>query len=91
MNRLVSAGLVVVAAVFAGAPGASAQFVEQSRNVYHIRTCAGPDVQGYARCHAHIVTDARGNPYRRNEVADTARTTRARRMLCPGGAFERGK
>ena len=72
MNRLFSVGLIVVAAFFAGASGASAQFVEQSRNVYHIRTCAGPDVQGFARCHAHIVTDSRGNPYRRNEVADTA-------------------
>ena len=46
--------------------GASAQFVERSGNVFHVRACLGPDIRGMARCHAHIVTDARGNPFERN-------------------------
>src|SRR5689334_837439 len=30
--------------------------------VYHARVCPGPGSAGSARCHAHVVTDAKGNP-----------------------------
>jgi hypothetical protein len=36
--------------------------IEHSRGVYHVATCPGPASPGHARCHAHVVTDSRGNP-----------------------------
>jgi subtilase family serine protease len=61
---------LLVASIFGGATFASAQFVtpfsgaqtiEFSNGVFHIRACGGPQIAGYARCHAHIVTDRSGN------------------------------
>jgi subtilase family serine protease len=39
---------------------ASAQNLERSGNVYHKVACARGNPNGTARCHAHVVTDARG-------------------------------
>jgi hypothetical protein len=38
------------------------QDVKRSGAVYHVEVCPGPASPGTARCHAHIVTDAKGNP-----------------------------
>ena len=48
----------------AGAAPASAQAVqvEHSRNTYHVAVCPRGNPLGTARCFAHVVTDARGNP-----------------------------
>jgi len=48
----------------AGASPAAAQAVqvERSGNVYHVAVCAHGNPNGTARCHAHVVTDARGSP-----------------------------
>jgi subtilase family serine protease len=42
---------------------ASAQSIqlERSGNSYHAAVCPGGNPNGTARCHAHVVTDARGN------------------------------
>jgi len=40
---------------------AQAVQVERSGNVYHRAVCARGNPTGTARCHAHVVTDARGN------------------------------
>jgi subtilase family serine protease len=39
---------------------ANAQGVENSHGTYHVRACADV-LEGFARCHAHIVTDSAGN------------------------------
>jgi hypothetical protein len=36
--------------------------VERSAGVYHRAVCAHGQPKGTARCHAHVVTDSRGNP-----------------------------
>ncbi len=60
MQRFI-AGTFLSAAVFLGGLSfASAQTIEISHNVYHVRACLGPTPFGIARCHAHIVTDSRG-------------------------------
>jgi len=50
-------------AAFGAAP-ASAQAVqiERSANTYHVAVCPHGNPLGTARCFAHVVTDARGNP-----------------------------
>ncbi|HEY2177553.1 MAG TPA: S53 family peptidase [Caulobacteraceae bacterium] len=50
-----------MAASAAAAPSQIAR-VEQSGRTFHVAVCPGPAAKGTARCHAHIVTDARGNP-----------------------------
>ena len=40
--------------------------VEQSGRTFHVAVCPGPAAKGAARCHAHIVTDARGVVLMRN-------------------------
>ena len=46
-----------------GAQGASAyEPVQRSGNTYHVAVCARAIGAGQARCFAHVVTDARGNP-----------------------------
>jgi len=48
-----------------GATAASAQSavaLERSGNIYHRAVCARGNPNGTARCHAHVVTDAQGNP-----------------------------
>ncbi len=61
MNRFVMSGLLSAAIALSGGTLASAQTVHRSGNVFHVEACAGPAAPGTARCHAHIVTDARGN------------------------------
>lgn len=51
---------------FAAASPAAAQSavaIERSGNTFHAAVCAHGNPAGTARCHAHIVTDARGNPF----------------------------
>jgi subtilase family serine protease len=45
-----------------GAAAQSAQAVEHSGHVFHIKACPATQGPGVARCFAHIVTDSRGNP-----------------------------
>src|SRR5206468_5841979 len=47
-----------------GANPAAAQAVqvEHSGNTYHVAVCPHGNQLGTARCFAHVVTDARGNP-----------------------------
>src|SRR5258708_13557246 len=44
-----------------GVSTASAQVVEHSGRVFHIKACPANQGPGAARCFAHIVTDSRGN------------------------------
>src|SRR5579872_2320241 len=56
-------GTLAFAFGLAGAAPAAAQNiqVEHSGNVYHVAVCAHGNPFGTARCHAHVVTDSRGN------------------------------
>lgn len=59
-------GWAAAAALVAfGAAGADAQSfrvpVQRSGNVYHMAVCSQAVQVGFARCFAHVVTDARGN------------------------------
>src|SRR5579859_6384505 len=36
--------------------------IERSGSTYHVAVCPHGNPFGTARCHAHVVTDARGNP-----------------------------
>ena len=58
-------GLVALAFALgiAGANPAAAQVrpLERSNNSYHAAVCPRGNPHGTARCHAHVVTDARGN------------------------------
>lgn len=51
-----------MSAIGAGPAAAQAVQVERSGNTYHVAVCAHGNPNGTARCHAHVVTDARGNP-----------------------------
>jgi hypothetical protein len=58
-------GRIALAAAFAaGAAGTASAYepIERSGNVYHQAVCARGVGHGEARCFAHVVTDARGNP-----------------------------
>src|SRR3954464_15738346 len=57
------AALALAASAF-GASSATAQAVQVERNgkSYNVAVCAHGNPNGTARCHAHVVTDARGNP-----------------------------
>jgi hypothetical protein len=57
------AALACAMAAFGAAP-ASAQAVriERSLNTFHVAVCPHGNPFGTARCFAHVVTDARGNP-----------------------------
>ncbi len=59
MHRVLSGGVLSAVIAFGLASGANAQQVERSGNVYHKAVC-GLAPAGFARCHAHIVTDAAG-------------------------------
>ena len=50
---------------------AAAQTLQFSGNVFHVRACLGAAAEGTARCHAHIVTDERGNFLARATTAGT--------------------
>jgi subtilase family serine protease len=41
----------------------SAVAIERSGNTFHAAVCARGNPNGTARCHTHVVTDARGNPF----------------------------
>ncbi|HXS49269.1 MAG TPA: S53 family peptidase [Sphingomicrobium sp.] len=57
------AALACAMAAFAAAPAsAQAVQVERSGNTYHVAVCPHGNPFGTARCFAHVVTDARGNP-----------------------------
>jgi hypothetical protein len=68
-DRLLKTALTTAALVLGGASVASAQGftpaaspqIQHSGNVFHVAVC-GTAPQGYARCHAHVVTDNRGSP-----------------------------
>jgi subtilase family serine protease len=60
-------GMIALGAVvgMTGAAPASAQSavaVEHSGRTFHVAVCARGNPRGTARCFAHVVTDARGNP-----------------------------
>src|SRR4051812_45592135 len=59
-------GVIALGAAMAavGASPASAQAVQVERNgnTNHVAVCARGKPNGTARCHAHVVTDAHGNP-----------------------------
>lgn len=71
MHRLILSVLLSAFMASAGVSIAAAQNVERSGKVYHIAVCPGPASPGTARCHAHVVTDSRGNP----QVRDAATST----------------
>jgi subtilase family serine protease len=57
------AALTVAASAIAAQPAAAqAVQVEHSGNTYHVAVCAHGNPNGTARCHAHLVTDANGDP-----------------------------
>jgi subtilase family serine protease len=69
MSRILSAALVAAALTFGGATVASAQSatgLERSGNTFHMRVCPETHIAGMAACHAHVVTDSRGQ-IRQNE------------------------
>ena len=66
MSRLISVLLLLMSVVAGGAGVAAAPTVERSGNVYHRAVCPGSQAAGMAHCHAHVVTDASGNPITRN-------------------------
>ncbi len=60
-------GLIALAAASAvvgiGTAQAQSQIaIERSGNTFHQAVCARNNAPGEARCHAHVVTDSRGNP-----------------------------
>jgi len=61
--RLMGAAAVAFALSLGSASPSSAQSVqlERSGNTYHKATCPHVTRPGFARCFAHVVTDARGN------------------------------
>jgi subtilase family serine protease len=63
LRTLGLASLGVALAAF-GSNSANAQSVrvERSGATYHVAVCPHGNPFGTARCHAHVVTDARGNP-----------------------------
>jgi len=66
MYRKSASALLAVALVFAGASTfARAQTVWRSGNIFHRAVCPGRADPGTARCHAHVVTDVKGNAVER--------------------------
>ena len=61
MNRIVFGGALSAVLAFGFASGANAQLVEKDGSVFHKAVC-GRVVGLMARCHAHVVTDSKGNP-----------------------------
>jgi len=58
---------ILLATVFVIAGGTTFAWaqVERSGNTFHRAVCPGHAGPGEARCHAHVVTDANGNPFER--------------------------
>ena len=84
MARLTSIATILGVAALAAAGAASAQTVFQSGNVFHVQACPGPAAPGAARCHAHIVTDFRGNHLTNMFVANRIERT-AKSNAVPSG------
>jgi hypothetical protein len=90
MNRFISSALVSAAVAIAGisvATAASATTpgpVQISGNTYHVALC-GAVAPGMARCHAHIVTDARGNPLTRAAPVGVAGRNTVTQSFVPSG------
>jgi subtilase family serine protease len=55
------AALALVCGATMGTVASAQDQLERSGNVYHKVACAHGNPNGTARCHAHVVTDARGN------------------------------
>ena len=55
------AALALVCGATMGTVASAQDQLERSGNVYHKVACARGNPNGTARCHAHVVTDARGN------------------------------
>lgn len=55
-------GLTLGAAFISPATAQSAVAIEHSGRVFHVAVCPRNNPNGTARCFAHVVTDARGNP-----------------------------
>jgi subtilase family serine protease len=67
MHRFIRQALLGAAIAFGAAQVASAQsdngLAHRNDNAtYHVPACPGPAADSSARCHAHIVTDSKGNP-----------------------------
>ena len=60
---LAALGLALGLAAATPAAAQSAVAIERSGNTFHAAVCAHGNPMGTARCHAHVVTDARGNPF----------------------------
>jgi len=60
MYRVLTGGILSAAIAFGLAPGANAQTVERSGNTFHVAVC-GEVPAGFARCHAHVITDSLGH------------------------------
>src|SRR3954449_3356075 len=54
---------VALSSVGVGPAVAQTLQLERSGNVFHAAVCARGNPAGTARCFAHVVTDARGNPH----------------------------
>jgi subtilase family serine protease len=72
LHRFIGAWLLASAIAFG--VSASAQPVQRSGATYHVPVCPGPMSKGAARCHAHVVTDSRGNPLKGPPVAGVSYT-----------------
>src|SRR3569623_1454564 len=59
---MIALGTVVGMTGAAPASAQSAVAVEYSGRTFHVAVCARGIPRGTARCFAHVVTDARGNP-----------------------------
>lgn len=59
--------------------------VQHSDRVAHARVCEGPDRPGFARCHAHVVTDEHGEPIEERRGDIEARTATATAVTVPKG------
>ena len=66
MRQFVSATLLAAAVAFGFSADASAMNIRWTGAVYHVEACPGPSAAGQARCHAHAVSDSRGNHITRN-------------------------
>lgn len=74
LRRIIGIGLLAAAITFATSSTVTAQPVERSGATYHVPACPGPMSKGAARCHAHVVTDSRGNPLKGPPVAGVSYT-----------------
>jgi subtilase family serine protease len=76
MSRLAAVAALIAAVGMAWASAASAApTIFFTGKVFHVQVCAAPVPAGWARCHAHVITDSRGNAlanlFRRNAFGNT--------------------